>query len=84
MKTIKTGMRLWITFASVISFLMGWMLLSHAEKPAPLQVNTPAIIARASEPQVQTFAFNPGQSTFQFPSQVQSGFFSPRLRTGGS
>lgn len=86
MKIVKSSMRVWLTFASVISFLMGWVLLSHAQKPAPLQVNQPAITAPSSVPQqsIQTFNFNSGSATFPFSSQSQSQFFRPSLRTGGS
>jgi hypothetical protein len=84
MKIIKNSMRLWITVASAVSFLMGWVLLSHAEKPAPLQVFTPAISAPVSKQTIQSFNFNSGAAAFQFSNQVQSQFFGPRLRTGGS
>ena len=84
MKIIKNSMRLWITFASVISFLMGWVLLSHAEKPAPLQMNTPALSAPVSQPSIQAFNTNTGSLSFPFTRQVQPQFFSPQLRTGGS
>jgi hypothetical protein len=36
MKPLKLGLRVWFTITSLISFLAGWMLLSHAGKPAPL------------------------------------------------
>ncbi len=36
MKPIKLGLRIWFVITSVISFLAGWVLLAHADKPAPL------------------------------------------------
>lgn len=36
MKPLKLGLRVWFTITSLVSFLAGWMLLSHAGKPAPL------------------------------------------------
>lgn len=36
MKPLKLGLRVWFTITSLLSFLVGWMLLSHAGKPAPL------------------------------------------------
>jgi hypothetical protein len=36
MKPLKLGLRLWIAFTTVMSFLMGWALLAHSAKPAPL------------------------------------------------
>jgi hypothetical protein len=42
MKPLKFGLRVWITLTSVLSFLAGWMLLSHAGKPAPLIATQPA------------------------------------------
>jgi len=36
MKPLKLGLRVWFTITSLVSFLAGWMLLSHAGKPTPL------------------------------------------------
>ena len=36
MKPLKLGLRVWFTITSLVSFLVGWMLLSHAGKPTPL------------------------------------------------
>jgi len=86
MKTYKLGMRVWITIAAVFSFLGGWILLAHANKPAPLQFSQPAISSPANNtsPSIQTFS--PGFQTggFSFPSQSQPMFSRPMLRTGGS
>ncbi|HVN55198.1 MAG TPA: hypothetical protein VMT46_12770 [Anaerolineaceae bacterium] len=36
MKPFKIGLRIWIALTSLVSFVAGWALLSHANKPAPL------------------------------------------------
>ena len=36
MKALKLALRIWITIGSVLSFLLGWALLSHAPKPASI------------------------------------------------
>ncbi len=85
MKTYKLGMRAWITIAAVFSFLGGWILLAHANKPAPLQFSQPAVSSPAqSSPSFQSS--NPSFSTggFSFPSQNTTIFNRPLLRTGGS
>jgi len=38
MKLLKFGIRMWITIASVLSFLVGWVMLVHAPTPAQLTV----------------------------------------------
>ena len=42
MKPLNVGLRSWIAVTSVVSFLGGWAILSHAQKPAPLFVSQPA------------------------------------------
>ncbi len=89
MKIVKKGLRVWLTIASVFTFLGGWIILSHSNKPAPLQINTPAIAA----PSTNNNTFSPFSSnsnsniqSFNFPFSSQSNVqtFSPRIRTGGS
>ena len=85
MKIIKKGMRVWITAASMFSFLVGWIFFAHANKPAPLQVSQPTVAAPAQNQPLRSFNNNNSQTgsfPFTFQNQVQS--FSPRLRTGGS
>jgi hypothetical protein len=84
MKIVKKSLRLWITVASVFSFLGGWILFSHSNKPAPLQINQPVISAPSSNTTVQQFNRNSQSSGFPFSSRQGSSSFSPRLRTGGS
>ena len=33
MKIFKFGLRLWITITSILTFLIGWIMLAHAPKP---------------------------------------------------
>ena len=86
MKTYKLGMRVWITIAAVFSFFGGWILLAHANKPAPLQISQPAVTAPANNtgPSIQTFNQNVQSGGFSFPVQSQPSFSRPFLRTGGS
>jgi hypothetical protein len=42
MKPLKIGLRVIIAIASLISFLAGWILFSHAGKPQPLFGSQPA------------------------------------------
>jgi hypothetical protein len=48
MKLFKFGLRLWILITSVMSFLLGWIMLAHAPKPtqtsAPAPINSVATI----------------------------------------
>ena len=84
MKIIKKGMRVWITVASMFSFVAGWVFFAHSNKPAPLQINTPSQSAPASSSSIQSFNSNTSSNGFSIFSQRQSNFFQPRLRTGGS
>jgi hypothetical protein len=84
MKIVKKSLRVWITIASVFSFLGGWIILSHSGKPAPLQIAQPAISAPSSNSTLQQFGRNSQSSGFPFSGQSQLRSFSPRLRTGGS
>ncbi len=85
MKTYKLGMRVWITIAALFSFFGGWILLAHANKPAPLQFSQPAISSpsnNTTSPSIQTFNPSFQSGGFSFPSQPT--FNRPILRTGGS
>jgi hypothetical protein len=84
MKIIKNSMRLWITIASLFSFLAGWVLFAHASKPAPLQFNLPVQSAPASNQTIRSFNGNIQSGGLPFSVQSQPSFSRPRLRTGGS
>jgi hypothetical protein len=86
MKIFKNGMRVWITLASVSSFLFAWVLFGHSDKPLPLQFNLPTTTTVTQpEPGLRREFSNDEQSQFfPFSQQSQSSFFRPRFRTGGS
>jgi len=81
MKLLKFGIRTWITIASVLSFLAGWVMLVHAPKPAQLSVFNTAPTLPTLEPLPPL-----GMDTNNI--QSQSLFLRPRsrsfFRTGGS
>ena len=49
MKPLKLALRIWFTITSVLSFLIGWALLSHAPKPASI-FSTQPTSSSISEP----------------------------------
>jgi hypothetical protein len=51
MKSLKLGLRVWIAITSLLSFLGGWMILSHSGKPASLFTDTSASLP---DPTVQS------------------------------
>ena len=93
MKLLKLGLRVWLTIASVLSFIGGWILLVHAPKPnqgASLYgaTTTKAYPTLEPLPPLQSigggddnsqnqFFFNNTQPNFQARSR-------PSFRTGGS
>lgn len=84
MKILKKGMRVWITAASMFSFMAGWIFFAHAGKPAPLQANQPVITTPAPAQPLRSFNNNSQTGSFPFSFQSQSQSFRPMLRTGGS
>lgn len=90
MKTLKFGLRLWITITSTISFLVGWIMLAHAPKPSPLLLpasNTASLPTLEPLPPLS----GPGSDDHSLQSQplfgVQPSFrpsSRPSFTTGGS
>ena len=83
MKTLKFGLRIWITIASVASFVLGWIMLVHAPKP-------PQFAANVSSPTLEPLPplFELGSSN-NFTNRQFSNIqpqMRPRafFRTGGS
>ena len=82
MKTLKFGLRFWITITSVLSFVGGWIMLAHAPKPAtlfpqvaPTLEALPPLFSDSNNVQSQSF----------FSVQPRQRFGgSPFFRTGGS
>ena len=91
MKSLKLGLRFWMTITSVFSFVGGWVLLVHSPKPAQLQFslgNNNTSTVPTLEPLPPLSAFNSGgnnQNVTVFSSQPRQRFFGgPSFRTGGS
>ncbi len=96
MKFLKLGLRLWITIASIFSFIVGWIMLGHS--PKPVQAASSSSQGSASNP-IPTLAplpplnsdngssFQNQQFFFDNSSQPQPSFRSrsrPLFSTGGS
>jgi len=90
MKSLKFGLRFWITITSVLSFMGGWILLVHSPKPAQLQFS---LGSQSSVPTLEPLpplsAFGSGGNNSQnqplFSIQPRQHFSSnPFFRTGGS
>jgi hypothetical protein len=93
MKPIKLGLRIWIAITSIISFLGGWMLFSHAGKPVPLFSAQQAVDSQSTQPQTNNLPPIPsldqltkgnGSSAVQPLPSLPQGSFQPRFRTRGS
>jgi hypothetical protein len=99
MKPLKLALRIWITVTSVLSFLVGWALLSHAPKPAsifssqttttsasdPLTVDPLPTLAPI--PSLDSLISNPDTAVNLQPLPSftnNTNTFTPRLRTRGS
>ncbi len=95
MKLFRFALNIWITIASVLSFLIGWVALAHSPKPvshtsqpqttvssvAPLPTLTPLQLNGSDSGNFQTFQVAPSTNS-------NNGFFNsapqPIFRTGGS
>jgi hypothetical protein len=98
MKPVKFSLRVWIAVTSVLSFLGGWALFSHAGKPAPLfpaaldpqTTGGGAVVAATLAPIPSlndlTASAKPSGNLQVLPSQpnVSVQQFAPRLRSRGS
>lgn len=93
MKLLKSALRFWITTASVISFVGGWIILAHAPKPAQLKSSTvnnnPTQLPTLEPLPPLSSGFNTGENNFQNPPlfsiQPQTrARVNPFFATGGS
>lgn len=82
MKILKFGIRFWITVASVLSFMGGWVMLVHAPKPYQLFQQSATIQTLEPLPLLSDYANNTSiQNQMSFnSSQPRRSFF----KTGGS
>ncbi|MDD5369064.1 MAG: hypothetical protein PHQ40_08265 [Anaerolineaceae bacterium] len=98
MKPLKLGLRIWIALSSIIAFLGGWALFSHANKPvsifsAPSQSQSidsgalapiPTLPPVPSLDQLTNGSRNSAIQPLPPLPQISSQQFMPRLRTMGS
>jgi hypothetical protein len=95
MRLFKFGLHLWIALTSVLSFLLGWVMLAHAPKPAQ-NVSSSASSFVTPLPTLAPlsshgFGNNPNNGNFfqssPFSLQPSTNFAPapmPIFRTGGS
>ena len=89
MKVFRFALHMWITLASVLSFLLGWVALAHAPKPVQYTQTSAAssqvVPTLAPLPDLQ-FGGDQSNSAFQnFQNfQAPSSGPAPIFRTGGS
>ncbi len=88
MKIWKNLIRIWLTLISLISFLVGWVVLAHAPKPKQFtSANIPAAPQLAPIPsldQVINSDQSQGQSFFNNVQSASPFQSRPVLRSGGS
>ncbi len=89
MKLLKFGMRLWITFSSVLAFLASWILFGHSAKPidnsqstSPQAIVTPLPTLAPLDP--MPGAQQAQSPTFQLFPQSNRPRRSTTFVTGGS
>jgi hypothetical protein len=85
MKLWKTLIRIWLTLASLISFLIGWVVLAHAPKPNQFTAsNVPAAPKLDPVPSLNEVMNSSGGGQAQNFVQIRPVQRSPILRSGGS
>ena len=87
MKIWKILIRIWLTLASVISFVAGWIVLAHAPKPNQFKPsNVPAMPKLDPVPSLDQVMNSSDDQSQNFFQSVQSQPIQrrPVLRSGGS
>ena len=94
MKLFRFALNIWITVASVGSFLIGWVALAHAPKPVQHTAPQVTISSAAPLPTLTPLQFGDNSSGFQNFQVAPSTSFNngnsfnsapqPIFRTGGS
>jgi hypothetical protein len=88
MKLFRKLLRYWIAFASIISFLAGWVILAHS--PKPVQAATVQhSAALPSLPPIQAYGNDGSNNGLNFfsnsaPTNPRPSSGMPLLRTRGS
>ncbi len=75
MKLFRFALNIWITIASLVSFLLGWVFLAHAPKPvqpqqARISVVSPAVALPTLSPLNIPSGGNSGNGFQNFQVQV--------------
>jgi hypothetical protein len=90
MKIFRFALNTWFTLASILSFLLGWVVLGHAPKPVqPAAAPSISMSVPTLQP-LQDLQFQTGDPSSSFPSiqqniQIPSNSgFTPVFRSGGS
>jgi hypothetical protein len=85
MKLWKTLIRIWLTLASLISFLVGWVVLAHAPKPNQFNASSvPAAPKLDPVPSLDQVVNSSGGQTQNFIQVRPVQRSAPILRSGGS
>jgi hypothetical protein len=95
MKIFRKVLRYWIALASVLSFLLGWVILAHSPKPVSAQsvTNQPSTAVLPNLPPIQAYNGNStsnnglgffSNSGANAQANVQPSTSMPLLRTRGS
>ncbi|HSA99519.1 MAG TPA: hypothetical protein VLE49_02635 [Anaerolineales bacterium] len=84
MKLWKTLIRIWLTLASLISFLVGWVVLAHAPKPNQFKASNVQAAPKLDPVPSLDQVMNSDQSQAQSFLSVQPIQRRPVLRSGGS
>ncbi len=90
MKLLRFGLRIWITLASIASFLVGWIVLAHSPKPVQAKATSNVIGSLPTLTPLPPLNLNyPGQPlTLIEPTPTQASSYvapeAPSFTTGGS
>ena len=88
MKLFRKLLRYWIAFASIISFLLGWVILAHSPKPVQAVTAQPSVTL-PNLPPIQAYGNDVNNNGLNFfsnnaPTNPQPITGMPSLRTRGS
>ena len=88
MKLFRFALNVWITLASVGSFLLGWVVLAHSPKPVQRAQRPPVSAPALPTLTPLQFGGDDGNGLQSFEGQIPGNSFgngpAPIFRTGGS